>query len=238
MYDASTPPESPPGWEVVGGYIGGHTPHVWSDAEWQSQPARWRLPIFTRDQGGDPAEDADAVISWMRSHGVPKGVCVALDYEKRVDGAYLRAFDAAIVQAGWKVMVYGSESTVLNNPKPSGGYWVAHWTGNPFLHSASAATQWAGDVTLGKPWDANLVADSTPLWDTTGGLSIADVDAILKRLEVLRVGDRPGGQFDTHDFASLEGLGMKLNDTQDDITWLKAAVKAIAARTGATLPPD
>jgi hypothetical protein len=70
-----------------------------------------------------------------------------------------------------------------------------------------------------------------------GGLSMADVDDILKRLEQLRVGDRPGGAFDTHDFASLEGLSMKLNDTRDDINWLKAAVKAIAAKTGATLPP-
>lgn len=166
MYDAAYPPTSPPAWEAVAGYIGGNTPHVWTDTQWRSQPARWRVPIFTRSRGGEPSTDARAVISWMTAHRVPKGVCVALDYETRVDAGYLRAFDAAVVRAGWKVMVYGSRSSVLSNPRPSGGYWVADWTGRPFLHPGSAATQWASDAMLGKPWDASLVADGTPLWDT------------------------------------------------------------------------
>jgi hypothetical protein len=174
MYDAAFPPSSPPAWEAVAGYIGGNTPHVWTGAEWRSQPARWRLPIFTRSHGGDPSADAHTAVSWLTTHHVPKGACVALDYETRVDAGYLRAFDAAVVRAGWKVMVYGSKSYVLSNPKPSGGYWVADWTGSPFLYPGSAATQWASDAMLGRPWDANLVADSATLWDTktstsTGG---------------------------------------------------------------------
>jgi len=180
MFDAAFPPAAPPAWEAVAGYIGGNTLHVWTDAEWARQRARYRLPIFTRSHGGDPAADARQVIAWMTAHHVPRGADVALDYEARVDAAYLRAFDAAIQRAGWKVMVYGSASTVLDNPKPSGGYWVANWTNVPHLEPGSAATQYASDTMLGQPWDASLVADGTPLWDTRQE-DISIVDAATKR---------------------------------------------------------
>jgi hypothetical protein len=181
MWDAAFPPASPPAWEAVAGYIGGNTPHVWTDAEWARQKARWRLPIFTRSRGGDPAADARHATDWLTRHRVPKGAVVALDYETRVDAGYLRAFDAAVQRAGWRVMLYGSLSTVLRNPKPSGGYWVAQWTNVPHLYPGSAATQYGGDVTLGKPWDASLVADSTPLWDTRKQEDISIVDAATKQ---------------------------------------------------------
>jgi uncharacterized protein (TIGR02594 family) len=70
-----------------------------------------------------------------------------------------------------------------------------------------------------------------------GGLSMADVKDILEKLELLRVGEKKG-QFDPHDFASLEGVSMRVNDARADIDWLKRSVKAIAAKVGATLPPD
>jgi uncharacterized protein (TIGR02594 family) len=70
-----------------------------------------------------------------------------------------------------------------------------------------------------------------------GGLSMADVDDILKKLELLRVGEKKG-DFDPHDFASLEGVSMRLNDARADIDWLKRSVRAIAAKVGAPLPPD
>jgi hypothetical protein len=199
MYDAAYPPSSPPAWEAVAGYIGGNTPHVWTDAQWRAQPARWRLPIFTRSHGGDPSADAHAAVSWMTAHHVPKGSCVALDYETRVDASYLRAFDAVVVRAGWRAIVYGSRSSVLSNPKPSGGYWVADWTGSPFLYPGSAATQYASDGMLGRPWDASLVADSTPLWDTkapsTGGdwFSMAtqrDLEAAVSKQVRMAIGLR------------------------------------------------
>ena len=66
---------------------------------------------------------------------------------------------------------------------------------------------------------------------------MADVDDILKKLETLRVGNK-SGEFDAADFASLEGVAMKVDAARHDINWLKASVKAIAAKTGATLPPD
>jgi hypothetical protein len=74
-----------------------------------------------------------------------------------------------------------------------------------------------------------------------GGLSMADVDDIMKKLDnmsrLIRVGDE-AGEFDSHDFASLEGVTMRVDAARKDINWLKASVKAIAAKTGATLPPD
>jgi len=166
MWDAAFPPTNPPKWEVAAGYIGGNTPHVWTDQEWVRQSARWRLPIFTRDRGGDPLIDAHASISWLVRHEVPRGATLALDYETRVDAAYLAAFDRAVTDAGWRVMVYGSRDAVLRNPKPSGGYWVAEWTGSPHLYLGSAATQWSGSGPFGGAYDPNLVADDTLLWDT------------------------------------------------------------------------
>jgi hypothetical protein len=75
-----------------------------------------------------------------------------------------------------------------------------------------------------------------------GGLSMADVKDILEKLDdmsqLIRVGDRPGGALDTHDFSSLEGVAKKVDAARADINWLKAAMKKIAATTGTTLPPD
>jgi hypothetical protein len=70
-----------------------------------------------------------------------------------------------------------------------------------------------------------------------GGFSMADVDVILDKLEVMRVGDA-SGVFNAHDFASLEGVAKKVDAARDDIEWLKKAVKAIATATHATLPPE
>src|SRR6266498_2611689 len=57
MFDAAYPPTSPPNWEAVAFYLGGNTPHVWTDSEIERQPARWRLPIFVRSHDGDPLAD-------------------------------------------------------------------------------------------------------------------------------------------------------------------------------------
>ncbi len=190
MWDAAFPPTAPPDWEVVAGYCGGNTPHVWTDAEWARQQARWRLPIFTRSTGGDPNIDAAQAVRWLRAHGVPPGCCVALDYETRIDAGYLRTFDWIVAQAGYRTLLYGSLGTVLRNPKPSGGYWVADWPGpgetaHPHLVAGSAATQWSGSGPFGGAYDPNLVADTTPLWDIQGDL-MADAQDILNAIADLK----------------------------------------------------
>jgi hypothetical protein len=167
MYDAAYPPPDPH-LDVCAFYIGGDTPHVWSDAEIGAQSARWRLPIWTRSNPGqaDPATDGAAAVAWLRAHQVPAGAAVALDFETAVDGTYVTGFDQAVRAAGWTVLLYGSLSSVTQNPRPSAGYWTASWTGTAHFDAGAAATQWASDTQLGKPYDLSQVADSLILWDT------------------------------------------------------------------------
>ena len=168
MYDAAYPPARPPAWEAVAGYLGGDTPHVWTRAEWDRQPARYRLGIWTRSNPAGysgTTEGRTAAAAW-RALGAPGGSTIGLDFEQAVDADYVHAFDAACVAAGYRCVLYGAESYVLHNPRPSGGYWLAHWTGTPYLDTRSSITQYAGDVQLGTDYDANLVSDSLTLWDT------------------------------------------------------------------------
>jgi hypothetical protein len=264
MFDAAWPPNAPPKVDIVNRYIGGGTPHVWTQAETDSQVAksgaRFVLPNFVRvpPTSHDPKDDAAWVVGWLRSNGVPKGVTHALDYETAIDATYLRAYDAVIVAAGYRTMVYGSRSRVLQNPKPSGGYWTAHWNNTPHICSDAGvvATQYGGDTTLGQPWDINLVADSVPLWNVTG--QEADVasyedwtaagkaafwqDANDKVAEVvihfLDHGNTKDGSGDHHqairkDLASLRLLVQGENDaTQTAVAGLQlAAVDPIALAT-------
>jgi|GEM_PF-1588386 len=245
MWDAAFPPSNPPKWEVAAGYIGGGTPHVWTDAEWAATKTRWRLPIFVRvpPTTHDPRDDAAKAIAWLRGHDVPKGVCMCLDYETAIDATYLGAFDRTVVAAGWKVMVYGTRRTVLANPRPSGGYWDAQWTNEPHLNAGSAATQYGGDTTLGQPYDASLVADSTPLWDTEGDFTVLD-DAtkayldtmkgdILTRINqaVQRVGGRTNSVYNNNN-VDYQGLVMAKDIQQLDATAVAALVAGQLEVTG------
>lgn len=168
MYDAAWPPGHPPAWPVVAGYLGGDTPHVWSAAEWDHQPARYRLPIWVRDNPGAASVSADSAAAVTACHklGVPRGATIALDFETAVNAAYVTAFDHVLTAAGYGVMLYGSLSTVRQNPAPSRGYWVADWTGTPHLVSGAAATQYAGSKAVGGAYDSSVIATTVPLWDT------------------------------------------------------------------------
>ena len=108
------------------------------------------------------ASDAVKAIAWLRANHAPKGCTVSLDLETAINAPYVRTFNADLLAAGYKVLAYGSLSTIFHNPKPSAGYWVAHYTGSPHMESGAVATQW----TSGSSHDSNLVADSVPLWDT------------------------------------------------------------------------
>lgn len=166
MYDAAYPPGHPPAWPVVAGYLGGNTPHVWKLAEWQHQPARFRLPIWVRSnpEAVDDAHDAAAAVAAAKALGVPHGSTIALDFETAVNAPYVKTFDETLKAHGYRVMLYGSASSVRHNPEPSGGYWVANWTGHPFMDTGAgaAATQW----TNGTAYDSSLILTSVPLWDT------------------------------------------------------------------------
>ncbi len=173
MYDAAFPPNNPPPWDVVAGYAGGDTPHVWTLAEWNSQPARYRIPIFTRSNPSthNPTTDAAAMLAKLANIGAPKGCLTALDFETAINGPYVTAYDKALIAGGYRVMIYGSQSYVLQNPKPSGGYWVAKYDAVKSLPNIAGvvAKQYANDTMLGQPWDGNVISDQPILWDTTGG---------------------------------------------------------------------
>lgn len=164
MYDAAYPPAHPPAWPAVAGYIGGNTPHVWTADEWAHQPARYRLPIWVQSHPGsaDVARDAAAAVTMLHKLGAPKGCTVALDFETAVNASYVKAFDKVLHAAGYPVILYGSISTVTHNPRPSGGYWAAHYTGTPHQESGALATQYAN----GTAYDSNVIDATVPLWDT------------------------------------------------------------------------
>ncbi|MGH3375106.1 MAG: hypothetical protein ACRDP6_10230 [Actinoallomurus sp.] len=213
MYDAAYPPQNPPPWDVAAGYIGGDTPHVWTAAEWASQSARWRLPIFVRSNPGSrgvsATEDAALTIAWLRSNGVARGRAVALDLETAVNPPYVRAYDTALVAAGYVVLAYGSVSTVYLNPKTSGGYWAAHYTGKEHQEPRAVATQWANDRQLGKPWDASTIDDSVPLWDTTNPSQEDDMAQVsslgVDGKQVIKAADHADVKF-SKEFTDKHGL--------------------------------
>ena len=173
MWDAAWPPASPPKVDAVAGYIGpaGATPHIWTEQEWadslRRSGARYKLPIYVTVPPTirDPRVAARFCLDWATRHGQPKGTLIALDYETAVSDWEV-PFDAEIVQGGYRTVLYGTRRTVLQNPRPSGGYWTATWNNIPHLDAGASITQYGGDTTLGQPWDINAVADSAPLWDT------------------------------------------------------------------------
>jgi hypothetical protein len=158
MFDASTPPTTAPaGYKAVAGYIGGDTPHVWTDAEWRRFSKLRKLPIWVRSDPANVVAETDAFGALQRLFelNVPRGVNVALDLETAVDFDYVRMFHRVIRWAGYYLWVYGSASTVFNNPHAD-GYWVADFAGKgPFMypHSWVKATQYES----GPNYDSSLV---------------------------------------------------------------------------------
>jgi hypothetical protein len=168
-YPLSSYPVSWNGLPVVGWgfYIGGNTPHVWASAEVAALKLapniRYLVPIFTRSNPGDAAEarvDAAAALARMQVLGQPKGTVMQLDYETAVDASYAEAFDAAVQAGGYLMELYGSAATVVKNPRPSGGYDEAGWTGRDY-----APTDTADQFVDVGPYDLNDFRSTAPLWD-------------------------------------------------------------------------
>lgn len=162
--DSSTPPATWPAVDGWGFYIGGDTPHVWTAAEIAAAKlhVRYLLPIFTRSNPAQasPAADAAAAIASCLALGLPPGKLVGFDLEAAVAPAYVTTVDRLITAAGWRLAIYGELATVLNNSKPSGGYWVGDWDG------VDADPSWTGkQYTDAGPYDLSEF-DTPDLWDT------------------------------------------------------------------------
>ena len=64
---------------------------------------------------------------------MPKYVYTAVDMENRVDGTYVEHFGETLQDAGYKIFVYGSASSVFGNPLLN-GYWVARTCRRPYMN--------------------------------------------------------------------------------------------------------
>lgn len=171
FYDAAYPPSAPPaGADGVCGYIGGDAVNVWSLADWESQPARYRLPIFVRSNPPGPGAAADVSTAVRKLHtiGAPRGTLVAWDMETGVDASYISQVHGLIDQAGYRLIVYGSQSYVRSNRNPSGLYWGADWTGHPHITAGDVMTQWVSHAS----YDLSEAQDNLAFWDRLAAASL------------------------------------------------------------------
>jgi hypothetical protein len=162
MFDASTPPGSAPaGFDIAAGYIGGDTPHVWTATEWNRYRHLLKLPIYVRSNPGTSGQaDAFQALERLYELSVPTDMRVALDLETRIAPEYVHDFNSVMAWAGYRLWIYGSASTVFQNPACN-GYWVADYAGKgPFMypHAMVRATQW----TDGPVIDQSLVTGYKP----------------------------------------------------------------------------
>jgi hypothetical protein len=120
--------------DAVAGYL--HSPmayHAWSEGDFFTIPGP-KLPIYVATMNG--TNDANASLEQLKGLGVPfhQGKYVAYDLETRVDRSCVGAYGALMQHYGFKVLVYGSASTVFNNPQLN-GYWVADYVQHRFMYS-------------------------------------------------------------------------------------------------------
>ena len=172
MYDASNPHFKRPPLYAVGGYVGGDTPYVWTVPDWNDSGASKRNPIFTASNRADTTHaavvDGMAFRGRLLALGVPYGVTVSVDIETAIYDNYLDELNEEM--SAWKLMTYGSVSTLVQNMKTSGGWWGAHWTDNVETAVAAiqsgefVALQWASATMLNKPYDLSVISDAVPLW--------------------------------------------------------------------------
>jgi len=169
MRDTAFPGNIPGSWRgAVGGYYGGAALHAWSGDEWARFRRNRKLPIWVSREALGPDVEASGrgegheAVRALRDLGVPKGCYTALDMELRAGPGYVHQFGHVLREAGYRVFVYGSASTVFENPQLD-GYWVAEYAGKgPFMYPAPAgklvrATQYAEPPDTGGDWDSSTV---------------------------------------------------------------------------------
>ena len=164
FYDAAYPPASPPATDGVAFYIGGNALHIWTKVEIESQPARYRLPIFVRSNPASASMTVDvtAAVTQLHAVGAPSGCLVAWDTELAHDPTYILGVYRGLRTAGYELIVYGSQSVVGENQNPDGLYWGADWTNRTHVASGDMMTQWVSF----NAWDLSTAENYLPFWDT------------------------------------------------------------------------
>ena len=163
-FDAAYPPaKKPTGATTACIYAGGDTPNPIANPRTVGVygQVRYWLPVWVRSNP-TPAQagpDAAAMRTWLARNGAPKGTATALDLETAVTPAYVNDYGGSMHAAGYKVLPYGSRSTLFSNPKLD-GYFVAD-PGAVGMYPGSVATQYAYDGA----YDLSWITDAVPLWD-------------------------------------------------------------------------
>lgn len=172
--------------KVLAFYIGGDTPNVPLLTQVKELGTRYLLPVWTRSdpENASVTTDAQAAIKHLAMIGAPKDCLVGLDYETAQDAAYVTDFSSILDAAGYRVLLYGSKDTVEKNPRPSGGYWDADWTGEPHLNEGSTATQYASSEQAKRPYDLSLADAEAAWWDTQSDtVTVTKVDEYVVELQ-------------------------------------------------------
>jgi len=165
FYDAAWPPAIPPETDGFIAYIGGDATHVWTLAEIRAQKARYVLPTYVRSNPGGialAAADINAALAALTAIGAPRGSLVCFDLETAVDPLYVAAVYSGLRAAGYPLIVYGSQSTVLGNDVPDGLFFGADWSGVPHVARGDVMTQWVSFAA----YDEDLADPGLPFWDT------------------------------------------------------------------------
>jgi hypothetical protein len=192
FFDSAYPLASPLPVDGVCFYIGGDTPHEWTAAEVAAQPARYRLPIFVRSDPGSANATADVTAAVTRLHqlNAPAGTLVAWDTETADDPLYINAVYRSLTGAGWKLIVYGTQSIVTKEENPDGLYWGADWTGSAHLHLGDVMTQYVSF----SGYDESEAENGLPFWDTKNTTAKPSwQEALMESLPTLTTGS--GGAF-------------------------------------------
>lgn len=144
-------------------YIGGNTPHVYTDKQIETPTNEYRLPIWVYGKGRNGKADGQAAVSICTKLAMPKGKLICLDMETDVDKVYSSAFHDAVTSAGYVYVVYESES-VSGNFVGINGRWGANWTNIIHIETGDWATQYASSEMTGHPFDISAVSSFDKLW--------------------------------------------------------------------------
>jgi hypothetical protein len=108
------------------------------------------------------AADVNAAVTQLAAIGAPKGTLACWDMETAADALYIAGVYAGLAAAGYRLIVYGSQSDVMGNDVPDGLYFGADWTGVAHMARGDVMTQWVSFA----GYDVDLAQSSLPFWDT------------------------------------------------------------------------
>ena len=147
MYDSTNPFDIPIGAPMVAGYVDGL--YKWSDAGWQRFPeAIWvRIAVFASTNDGQVLDVENGDATPAQAPGWAK----------------MRLAAGQIPTLYFSLSLFGDVNKAMTDAGvKTWGVWVADWTGSPFLHSGTYATQYDHPPHSGGHYDLSIVADYWP----------------------------------------------------------------------------